>query len=431
VHFTKEDIQKRRKRLESGWDDILKENEAVLVHSGALIFKPGGLDQAYPFLPHPSYYWLTARRREQEVVLYSKNTGWVEFHKEISKEQVLWEGAKTDLLLVQNGRDIKELEAFLKSGRFSAIYNLGQFSGDASGEQRYNLDAVLNRVRRIKDEAEIKLIRNIAKITALGYRKISQLLKPGISEKELQIAYESELYLNGVHAMPYDTVVGSGSNAAILHTLPGAKTINEKELVLIDAGADIYDYCVDVTRTFASSENMDSRQKALYSLVLNAQESCMQMCMPGVQWRDVHTRAATVFTQGLLDLGILKGSFSDLIEREVIALFFPHGVGHLVGLRVRDTGQEENKDARKCFGVKLRVDLQLMPGHLITVEPGLYFIEALLSDSENISRFRNEINWQELEKWKGIGGVRIEDNILISETGSENLTAGIPKQRLI
>jgi Xaa-Pro dipeptidase len=151
------------------------------------------------------------------------------------------------------------------------------------------------------------------------------------------------------------------------------------------------------------------------------------MSKPGVNWRDVHVKAAILFTEGLLNFGILKGNLSQLIEKEVISVFFPHGLGHLVGLRVRDTGQEENPNPKSYFGSRLRVDIQLEKGHLISVEPGLYFIKTLFDNPEIQNKFKEDICWQELEKWKRIGGVRIEDNILITETGNENLTFCVPK----
>jgi Xaa-Pro aminopeptidase len=427
MYFTEQDIQARRQRLATHWNTILQADEAVLVYSGSPIQRPGGLDQTYPFLPHPAYFWLTARRREEEVILYNKNTGWIEFQKAFTKEQAVWEGEKTDLLVATPGQDIKQLDSFLQAQKITTIYHLGQTNKTDLTGKTFELRTVLDQTRRKKDAAEIQLIKQVATIAAAGYETIQQTVRPGITERELQIAYESAIFRQGAHTVPYDTIIGSGANAAILHALPTQKIIREQELVLVDAGADIFDYCVDITRVFPSSNNLSSQQKALYELVLAVQLECLSLAKPGVFWRDVHIQAATRFTEGLLGLGILKGGLSTLVEKQVAAVFFPHGLGHLVGLRVRDTGQEENLAPKPYFGSRLRVDIQLEEGHLITVEPGLYFIKALLEDQQVQQKFKEDISWSELEHWKGIGGVRIEDNILLTEAGNENLTACIPK----
>ncbi|WEK36322.1 MAG: aminopeptidase P family protein [Candidatus Pseudobacter hemicellulosilyticus] len=425
MYFTTNDIQARRDRLAARWDQVLLSDEAVLVHSGKPIGRPGGLDQTYTFLPHPAYFWLTGRRREEEVVLYSRNTGWQEFQKIPPPEQAVWEGEKVDLLVNEPGQTLEQLTGYLQAQGFKTLYQLGQSEQAVTGKA-FELRTLLDQTRRVKDAAEVRLIRELAGIAAKGYAVIEKTVAPGITEREIQVAYESEIYRQGAHTVPYDSIVGAGTNSAILHALPTLKKVGPQELVLVDAGADIYDYCVDITRTYVSG-TPDSRQKALYQLVLDVQLQCMALTKAGAWWRDIHGRAATLFTQGLLELGILKGSMDSLVEKEVVSLFFPHGLGHLVGLRVRDTGHEENLSPKAYFGARLRVDLQLEPGHLITVEPGLYFIKALLDDPARIAPFKDNIDFNELAHWKNIGGVRIEDNVLVTETGNENLTEAVYK----
>ncbi|GAB4091304.1 aminopeptidase P N-terminal domain-containing protein [Flaviaesturariibacter terrae] len=427
MYFTTNDIAARRARLAKKWNAILQPDEAVLVHSGDPVPKPGGLDQTYPFLPHPSYYWLTGRRREGEVLLYGPGTGWIEFQTPFTREQAVWEGDKHDLLVSDPGQDISRLSNYLGTQKFKSIYELGQTPSYKPEGTAFALNTALDQTRRVKDAAEVALVRQLAGFAAEGYKAIEAALRPGISERELQVVYESAIARAGAQGLPYDSIVGSGRNASILHALPTQKIIGEGELVLVDAGAELVDYCVDITRTYASSA-ATSRQKDLYALVLRVQEACIDLCRPGNWWRDVHGTAAKMFTEGLKDLGILKGDLSTLLEKEVIALFFPHGLGHLVGLRVRDTGQAENLAPKSYFGARLRVDIQLEAGHLITVEPGLYFIKALLDDAANRTKFRDEVAWDELAHWQEIGGIRIEDNILITDTAPDNLTAAVPKQ---
>ncbi len=425
--FTTSDIQLRKQRLASAWQSILANDEVVLIHSGTPIQKPGGLDQNYPFLPHPAYFWLTGRRREGEIALYSKETGWLEFQKAYTRDQLVWEGNMHDLLVDDKGLDVNTLEDFLKKNKFSQQYHLGQSGNVVVPGKTFDLRTALDQTRRKKDAAEVKFIQQLADIAVHGYDAIKKALRPGISEKEVQVVFESEIFRRGAQTVPYDSIVGAGTNAAILHALPTPRIINENEFVLVDAGVDVFDYCVDITRTFGSSKNMSSQHKALYQLVYSVQKECIELTKTGNYWRDVHSKAATLFTEGLLNMGILKGNLSDLIEKEVISVFFPHGLGHLVGIRVRDTGHEENINPKTYFGARLRVDIQLEEDHLITVEPGVYFIKALLEATDTRSRFNDYINWNELAKWMHIGGVRIEDNILVTAQGNENLTQKVEK----
>lgn len=430
MYFCANDIEQRRQKLQKKLDVLLSQSEAVIVYSGYPIQKPGGLDQCYPFLPLPSYFWLTGRRRETEVILYSRNDGWVEFQKHYGVNESVWEGEKNDILVDKTSavvQTIDTLEAYLQKKNYSRIYKISQVDPIHEGTHR-DIKTAMDQIRRCKDEAEVKLIRHLAGIAKSGYHKIEQAIKPGLTEKQLQLIYENEIYSLGAHTVPYESIVGSGKNAAILHALPTQKQLASNEFVLIDAGVDIYDYCVDITRMFSTSKNAISTQhKDLYNLVHRIQQMCIQALRPGVWWRDVHTSAAEMLTQGLLDLGILQGSYGELIEKEVASAFFPHGLGHLVGLKVRDTGHEENLHPKTYFGARLRVDIQLEENHLITVEPGCYFIPSLLY-SENIqSKYKSLINWTVVEKWLSIGGVRIEDDILITANGSDNLTAVVSK----
>jgi Xaa-Pro aminopeptidase len=227
--------------------------------------------------------------------------------------------------------------------------------------------------------------------------------------------------------MPYESIVGSGTNGAILHALPTSRVVRQGELVLIDAGADRADYCVDITRVFPADGAMSSRQKSIFELVRSAQEQGIALCRPGVEWRDVHLTAARVMGQGLCDLGLLKCGIDEAIETGAVAVFFPHGVGHLVGLKVRDAGGTPNPEPKKYAGARVRVDMPLEENFIMTVEPGLYFIEALIRDGETRQSFRDQVNFAEAEKWLDFGGIRLEDDILVTSGGPQNLTGHIPK----
>ncbi len=285
----------------------------------------------------------------------------------------------------------------------------------------------MDQTRRIKDAEEVALIESIASLAQRGYQKLKGFIRPGVSEREIQIEYESEVLRAGAHSLPYDTIVGAGTNAAILHAIPTSKRIADGELVLIDAGADVFDYCVDITRVFPANGNFSPQQSEIYSLVKEAQRKAIEHCRIGNEWHQVHAAAARVIADGLRKLKILNGEVDGLLETGAISVFFPHGVGHLVGLRVRDTGQEENLQPKHYYGVRIRVDLKLEENHLVTAEPGCYFIEALLSDSETRAKYKDQVNWTEAERWKSFGGVRIEDDVLITKTEPRVLTAIVEK----
>ena len=197
--------------------------------------------------------------------------------------------------------------------------------------------------------------------------------------------------------------------------------------MLVDAGAEIDRYMADVTRTFVVGEP-DAFQRDFYQVVLAAQERAVARCVPGAEWKEIHLACAIDMIGGLVELGLMRGQPESLVEQEAHLLFFPHGLGHMVGLGVRDaSGMQPGraKDPRPALK-NLRMDLPLAPGYDVTVEPGLYFIPALLNDPARRARFRDCINWGRVDPLLALGGVRIEDNVLVTDGPPENLTAAIP-----
>jgi Xaa-Pro aminopeptidase len=254
------------------------------------------------------------------------------------------------------------------------------------------------------------------------------LLREGVSEREVQIEFEAEAFRHGAEMMAYDTIVGGGVHSAVLHFAPSARRFQAGELVLIDAGAQYLGYASDVTRTYPVGGRLEARQQELHSVVHNAEQAAIARCGPGVEWRDVHLTAALVIAEGLAACGILRGDPESLVESGAVWLFFPHGVGHLVGLGVRDAGGiplAERRNDPKPYP-NLRIDLPLEPRMVVTVEPGIYFVPALLNDPEHRRQQRDRVAWDQVDRMLDFGGIRIEDNILITETGREIITAGIP-----
>jgi Xaa-Pro aminopeptidase len=243
----------------------------------------------------------------------------------------------------------------------------------------------------------------------------------------VQIELEAEFFRSGADFLAFDTIVAGGQNSATLHFAPTARPFVEGELVLIDAGAEYRGYASDVTRTYPVSGRFTPEQADLYALVRNAGIAAIDRCTPGTEFREVHRAAALVIADGLVDLGLLRGEAETLVERGAVSLFFPHGIGHMVGLGVRDAGEvlpgrEPSPDAFP----RLRVDLPLLPGHVVTIEPGIYFVPALLGDPDLRKRHRDTVHWERAERLVGFGGIRIEQNVLITEHAPDVLTDNIP-----
>lgn len=428
--FDSKTIKQRQKRATEALNRVLNSSELVLIFSGEPVQKPGGLDQTYPFIPHPDYYWLTGLRRPHGVAAYHASEGWVEFVKPVGQEERLWEGSRDEF----QGRNIEKLAEWVSSLKVKTVFTLGQptfkdlsLGTNQDPQLKLNVQEALNEVRRVKDEAEIRLIVEIAEMAHAGYQKIKRFIKPGVTERQIQIEYEHTVLKAGAEKFPYDTIVGAGVNAGILHAIPTSRVVKKNDLILIDAGADVADYCVDITRVFPAEKKFSSRQRQIYDLVHKAQSAAIKMSLPGVHWGDIHRKAAEVMADGLQQLGLLKGSVQDLLESGAISLFFPHGIGHMVGLKVRDVGGSVLKSPLECCGVRLRFNLPLQENFIVTVEPGLYFVPAILDRSDIRMKYKALVNWSEVERWKNFGGVRIEDDILIKSKGARNLTDVVEK----
>lgn len=431
MFFDASTLQARRTRIEKALSPLLRTGDVVLVFAGEPMTKPGGLDQTYPFLPHPAYFWATGRRRPGGVFAFSPSEGFVDFTKPFAREEAVWEGARPD---PNPGTDVGTLLAYLGQHRFNRVFLLGQpphsalnLAQNAAEPDRFLIQTTFDIARRAKDAAEIQTIEKLAAISKRGYDRVKSFLKPGVTEKEIQIEFESEIRRAGAHGTPYDTIVGTGTNGAILHAIPTDRVVGPNDMILIDAGAEIFDYCTDITRVYPASGRFSSQQQSLYDLVKNAQARGIEKCRVGTRWPVVHETTARVIADGLKGLGILRGTTDSILESGAISIFYPHGVGHLVGLRVRDTGNLENQTPRKYCGVTLRVDLELQENYLITVEPGCYFIDAYFNDSDARAKFGEFIDWNEAEKWRHLGGVRIEDDVLITKDAPRVLTAIVEK----
>jgi Xaa-Pro aminopeptidase len=424
TYFSDDVIRARRARLER----VLDIGSAILVvGAGSPIGVPGGHDQTHPWRAHPEYAWLTGENRPGSVIAWSVGTGWVHFVEPLSAGERLWEGVES----VPEGEPLSELFAWLNGTGAPALAVLGCRVLGAIADARATAVAqeALNTSRRPKDEEELTLIRRAVSATAAGHANARELIRTGVSERAIQIELEAEFFRHGADSTGYGTIVGAGRRAAILHGHPSSAQVKPGELVLIDAGASIDGYSADVTRTWGCGA-LAGRAVAVHRIVTAALDAGIAASVAGTEWHDVHRVCATVIAQGLVDEGVMRGSIDWLTRSGAVSLFFPHGVGHLLGAGVRDVGGHapDRPANRECCGARVRVDLPLQAGFVMTVEPGLYFVDALLDDPERRERYADAVDWSALDAWRGLGGVRMEDDILIKESGApENLTAMIPR----
>ena len=194
-----------------------------------------------------------------------------------------------------------------------------------------------------------------------------------------------------------------------------------------DAGAEYRRYASDITRTYPASGELTPAQTDLHAIVLHANRVATERCTAGTEWRDVHRTAALAIAEGLAAFGLLRGTPETLVASGAVHVFFPHGVGHMVGLGIRDAGEVlPGRDEPADAFPRLRVDLPLLPGYTVTIEPGIYFVPALLADRDLRARHRDAIDWDRAERMLDFGGIRIEDNVLVTDDGWEVLTADVP-----
>ncbi|MCI0917761.1 Xaa-Pro aminopeptidase [Pseudomonas stutzeri] len=263
------------------------------------------------------------------------------------------------------------------------------------------LDHLLHDLRLYKSANEVKVMRAAAEISARAHVRAMQASRAGLYEYHLEAELDYEFRKGGAKMPAYGSIVAAGKNACILHYRENDAVLKDGDLVLIDAGCEIDCYASDITRTFPVSGRFSAEQKAIYELVLAANEEAFKHIAPGKHWNEAHEATVRVITAGLVVLGLLQGDVEDLIASEAYKPFYMHRAGHWLGMDVHDVGDYK-------VGGEWRV---LEPGMAMTVEPGIY----IAADNQDVAK-----------KWRGIG-VRIEDDVVVTRTGCEILTGGVPK----
>ena len=354
---------------------------------------------------------------------------YVLFCRERDPERELWDGLRAgqDGAIAQFGaddafpiNDIDDILPGLIEGRERVYYAIGcnqEFdhrlmewinvirSKARQGAQPPNefvaLDHLLHDMRLYKSAAEVKVMKEAAEISAAAHVRAMQTARPGLNEFHLEAELEYIFRKNGSKMPAYGSIVAGGRNACILHYRENDAPLKDGDLILIDAGCEIDCYASDITRTFPVNGTFSPEQKAIYELVLKAQEAAFAAIGPDKHWNEAHEATVRVIAEGLLELGLLTGTLDEVIETESYKAYYMHRAGHWLGMDVHDVGDYK-------VGGEWRV---LEPGMALTVEPGIY----IPADDERVAK-----------KWRGIG-VRIEDDVVVTKTGCEILTGGVPK----
>jgi Xaa-Pro aminopeptidase len=404
-------------------------DEILLIGAGEPVPLPENTDQTYPFRAHSEFFYAAGIECPGAIAAFDPQdgprAGWRLFVPEVSEDERVWSALRQ-----HQGEPLAAFAAWLTARRSRPLAILGAPLPGIRADEAVTarVREAFAHARRPKDEAELAAMRRAAVATAAGYARAAAMIAPGVTERAVQIELEAAFLRGGAQRPGYGTIVGSGPNAAVLHFEPSGRSVRRGEFVLIDAGAEVDRYVIDVTRTYVAGRPT-AFQRDLYQVVLAAEEKAMARCVAGAEWRDIHLQAAVELTAGLVSLGLMRGGAESLVEQEAHLLFFPHGVGHMVGLGVRDASgmlPGRAKDPRPCLR-NLRMDLPLAPGYVVTVEPGLYFIPPILHDPRRRRKFRDCVRWDKVEPHLALGGVRIEDNVLVTRGAPEVLTAAIPR----
>jgi Xaa-Pro aminopeptidase len=419
------DFAKRRKQLMR----MIGDDGVAIMPAAPVRFR--NRDAEYPYRQESDFYYLTGFPEPEAVAVMlpgRKPAEYVLFCRERDPAMEVWIGTRAG----QEGAceiygaddsfpigDIDDILPGMIEGRERVYYTVGvdpDFdqrvfswvnrirksgrSGSRAPEEYVSLEHLVHDMRLFKSKSEIKTMRRAMEISMDAHRRAMEVCRPGMYEYEIEAEFLHHFRRH--QSVPaYSSIVGGGGNGCVLHYVDNRDELRDGDLLLIDAGAEYDYYAADITRTFPVNGRFSPAQKAIYELVLAAQAAAIAKVQPGRHWNEPHIAAVETLTAGLLELGLLKGKLGQLIRDEAYRKFYMHRTGHWLGMDVHDVGDYK-------VGGEWR---ELEPGMVLTVEPGLY----IPAGSKGVAK-----------KWWDIG-VRIEDDVLVTPTGHDVMTAGAPK----
>lgn len=426
MKISKQEFARRRKHLMSQ----MEADSIAIVPAAMEIIR--NRDTHYPFRQDSDFCYLTGFTEPEAVLVLlpgRRHGQFVLFCRDRDPTQEMWNGYRVgpEGACEQYGaddafpiNDIDDILPGLIEGRQRVYYAMGRHAefdrkvmkwvnvirskvraGANPPGEFLDLDHLLHDLRLYKSAAEQRILKRAGKISAQAHINAMKVCKPGMKEYELEAEILYHFNGKGARFPAYSTIVGAGKNGCILHYIENGDIMKDGDLVLVDAGCELEHYAADITRTYPVNGVFSKEQKALYECVLKAQLAAIKKIKPGNHWNQPHDAAVKVITTGLVELGLLKGQVSKLIEKGAYRDFYMHRTGHWLGMDVHDVGDYK-------VGGQWRV---LEQGMVMTVEPGIYVAAN---------------NTKVAKKWRGIG-IRIEDDVLVTKDGHEVLSADAPK----
>ncbi|MCX8160431.1 MAG: aminopeptidase P family protein [Candidatus Saccharicenans sp.] len=451
--FKPETYQQRRKKLKS------------LVKNGLCLF-PGNSDSpmnykanAYPFRQDSTFLYFFGLDSPGLAAVVDVDEGQdIIFGDDVTLEDIIWVGPQPQMKQRAAAVGVKQVKPyaaikeylhkaksqgrtihFLPPYRAETSLQLADWLELAPAELKSAASLDLIRavvaLRSVKSPEEIKEVEKALTVTREMYLAAIPRVKTGAKEQEVLAFMDMVLRANGLSfAFPPIITI----NGQIFHKTSYGDTLKKGRMLVMDAGAESpRHYACDITRSIPVGGKFSQRQRDIYSIVLKGQEEAIKTISPGVKYREVHLRTARVMAEGLKDLGLMTGNLDEAVEQGAHALFFPHGLGHMLGLDVHDmenlgenhVGYDQTIKRSEQFGLGyLRLARTLEPGFVLTVEPGIYFIPALVDSWKKEKKHLEFINYAAVEKFLDFGGIRIEDDVLVTEDGCRVLGPKIPKK---
>ncbi|KAI9815555.1 MAG: hypothetical protein M1827_002689 [Pycnora praestabilis] len=396
-------------------------------------------DEPMPFRQRRYFYYLSGCALPDCSLTYDISAGKSTlFIPPIDPDDVIWSGLplmKDEALNLFDFDEVRltsDISSVLQSckGTIWAIENqitdAAFFSGlDADKKDLSAVKEAIEECRVVKDDYEIALTKKANSISTIAHTAVLKAVKDASNERELEALFLQQCIANGSRHQAYGSIVASGTSAATLHYQKNYEPLKGKLNLLLDAGGEYNCYASDITRTFPINGAFSKESRHIYDVVLRMQKECEGMLRANVLWDDVHAHAHRVAIDGLLEIGILKGDKSEIFEARTSVAFFPHGLGHYLGMDTHDVGGHPNYADKDSMFRYLRVRGKLPAGSIITNEPGIYFCRFIIEPYLKDSKHSKYIDTDVLDRYWDVGGVRIEDNILITAHGSDNLTTAV------
>ncbi len=411
----------------------MPENSIALFNAGREVTRSN--DTEYPFCQNKNFYYLTGFNEPDALLLLIKSdqNKVVLFSRPKDALQEVWHGRRIgqELAIQEYGVDecftldqIDELIVDYINAKTSVLTCVGENeafdhqvlkwitkvksqsrNGKTAPATITDCTAIIHELRLIKSDAELDVMRKANHLSGIAHQRAMKQSAVGKFEYQIEAELLYEFAQHGARYPAYGTIVAGGNNANILHYTDNSDSLKDNELLLIDAGGELAGYAADITRTFPVNGIFTTEQKAIYQLVLDAQNIAIEAVTPNNTLAALNSLVCDFLTEGLYKLGILQGELTQLIEEKACKKYFIHGLGHWLGLDVHDVGDYQSNEKRE----QMRA---FAPGMVLTIEPGIYIPLNDLSVEP---------------KWRGIA-IRIEDNIAVTSIGHENLTTTVPKE---